>query len=84
MRAKFPFLGPEVLSASHSALDGHANPRLAAPAFGRAAARAGAWIEENTAIATVEKDGDTFRATSADGRVFCAPNLLVTAGAWGN
>ncbi|WP_407972937.1 NAD(P)/FAD-dependent oxidoreductase [Burkholderia pyrrocinia] len=84
MRAKFPFLGPEVLSASHSALDGHANPRLAAPAFGRAAARAGAQIEENTAIATVEKDGDTFRATSADGRVFCAPNLLVTAGAWGN
>ncbi|GAU06576.1 MULTISPECIES: NAD(P)/FAD-dependent oxidoreductase [Burkholderia cepacia complex] len=84
MRAKFPFLGPEVLSASHSALDGHANPRLAAPAFGRAAARAGARIEENTAIATVEKDGDTFRATSDDGRVFCAPNLLVTAGAWGN
>jgi sarcosine oxidase subunit beta len=84
MRAKFPFLGDEVLSASHSVLDGHANPRLAAPAFGRAAARAGARIEENTEIASVEKDGDLFRATSTDGRTFCAPNLLITAGAWGS
>ncbi|MGF6723488.1 sarcosine oxidase subunit beta [Paraburkholderia sp. GAS41] len=84
MRAKFPFLGPEVRAASHAPIDGHANPRLAAPAFGRAAVRAGAQIEENTEIATVEKDGDTFRATSIDGRVFCAPNLLITAGAWGS
>ncbi|RKT13636.1 glycine/D-amino acid oxidase-like deaminating enzyme [Paraburkholderia sp. RAU2J] len=84
MRAKFPFLGPEVRAASHAPIDGHANPRLAAPAFGRAAVRAGAQIEENTEIATVEKDGDTFRATSTDGRVFCAPNLLITAGAWGS
>lgn len=84
MRAKFPFLGDEVLSASHSVMDGHANPRLAAPAFGRAAARAGARIEENTEIASVEKDGDLFRATSTDGRTFCAPNLLITAGAWGS
>jgi len=35
MRARFPFLGPEVGAASYSPLDGHANPRLAAPAFGR-------------------------------------------------
>jgi sarcosine oxidase subunit beta len=84
MRAMFPFLGVEVLSASHSVQDGHANPRLAAPAFGRAAARAGARIEENTEIASVEKDGDLFRATSTDGRTFCAPNLLITAGAWGS
>lgn len=84
LHAKFPFLGREVLSGSHSIMDGHANPRLAAPAFGRAAARAGARLEENTEIATVEKDGDLFRATSTDGRVFCAPNMLITAGAWGN
>jgi sarcosine oxidase subunit beta len=84
MRAKFPFLGNEVRAASHSVMDGHANPRLAAPAFGRAAVRAGARIEENTEIAAVEKDGDTFRARSTDGREFCAPNLLITAGAWGN
>jgi sarcosine oxidase subunit beta len=82
MRAKFPFLGPKVLAAQYSETCGHANPRLAAPAFSRAAAREGAQIVENTDIVKVEKDGDSFRATSADGRSFRAPNLLVTAGAW--
>jgi len=84
MKARFPFLGPEVLAGSYSEKDGHANPRLAAPAFGRAAARLGAQIVENTEIATVEKEGAEFRATSIDGRTFHAPVLLVTAGAWGS
>ncbi len=82
MRTKFPFLGPEVVAAQYSASCGHANPRGTAPAFGRAAARLAAQIEEETQIVNVEKDGATFRATSADERVFCAPNMLVTAGAW--
>lgn len=82
MREKFPFLGSEVVAAQYSPTCGHANPRLAAPGFGRAAARLGAQIEERTCITTVEKDGATFRATAADDRVFCAPNLLITAGAW--
>lgn len=84
MKARFPFLGPQVLAGSYSEKDGHANPRLAAPAFGRAAARLGAQVVENTEIATVEKEGTEFRATSTDGRTFHAPLLLVTAGAWGS
>jgi sarcosine oxidase subunit beta len=84
LKARFPFLGPEVLAGSYSEKDGHANPRLAAPAFGRAAARLGTQIVENTEIATVEKEGAEFRATSTDGRTFRAPVLLVTAGAWGS
>src|ERR1700744_1464744 len=47
LRARFPFLGTEVLAGSYSHMDGHANPRLAAPAFARAAARCGAQIVEN-------------------------------------
>lgn len=82
LRIRFPFLGAEVLAASYSPQDGHANPRLVAPAFARAAKRAGAGIFENTSIVTAEKDGDDFRVTSEDGRVFRAPILLVTAGAW--
>lgn len=82
MRARFPFLGAEVGAASYSALDGHANPRLAAPAFGRAAARNGAQIFENTEVTTIEKEGGDFLATAADGRAFRAPALLVAAGAW--
>lgn len=81
---RFPFFGPEVRAGSHSPNDGHANPRLAAPAFGRAAKREGALVHENTEIATVEKEGAEFRVESTDGRVFRAPQLMISAGAWGN
>ncbi len=84
MRGRFPFLGKEVLAASHSRHDGHANPRLVAPAFARAARRAGANVFENTRIVHVEKEGTDFRVTSEDGRVFRASTLVITAGAWGN
>ncbi|WMY10712.1 NAD(P)/FAD-dependent oxidoreductase [Paraburkholderia phenoliruptrix] len=82
MFERFPFLGREVLAASISPLDGHANPRLAAPAFGRAAARLGAQVIENTEIVRVEKDGDRFRVESACGDVYRAAQLVICAGAW--
>jgi sarcosine oxidase subunit beta len=83
LRSRFPFLGREPIAGSYSPHDGHANPRLAAPAFARAAAREGAQVLEDTDIVRVEKDGGDFRVESADGRVFRAPSVLVTAGAWG-
>ncbi|HET6468659.1 MAG TPA: FAD-binding oxidoreductase [Geminicoccaceae bacterium] len=84
LRARFPFLGREALAGSLSPQDGHANPRLAAPAFGRAAVQAGAQVFENTEIVTLGKAGEDFEATAADGRIFRAPVALVTAGAWGD
>jgi sarcosine oxidase subunit beta len=84
LRDRFPFIGPEVRAGSYSPLDGHANPRLAAPAFGRAAKRIGAAVFENTEITVVEKSGGDFRVEAADGRVFHAPQLMISAGAWGN
>ena len=82
LRDRFPFLGPEVLAGSYSPLDGHANPRLAAPAFARAAERLGARVFEDTRIAQASKQGEDFELVADDGRVFRAPVLLVTAGAW--
>ncbi len=82
LRERFPLLGPEVILASLSPYDGQANPRLAAPAFGRAAVREGAQVYENTEIVNIEKDGEDFSVTAADGRIFRAPAALVTAGAW--
>ena len=83
VRAHFPFIGPEAIAGSYSPHDGHANPRLAAPAFGRAAARAGAQVLENTEIISIGKAGEDFEAQARDGRRFRAPVALVTAGAWG-
>ena len=82
MRQRYPFLGPEVQAASLSPQDGHANPRLAAPAFARAAVRAGATVVEQCEVLELEKDGLDFRASCADGRSFRAPAMLIASGAW--
>ncbi|WP_321795204.1 FAD-binding oxidoreductase [Caballeronia sp. J97] len=82
MFRRLPFLGRDVLAASISPLDGHANPRLAAPAFGRAAARLGARIVENTEVVRVEKEAGGFRVESATGDVYRAEQVLICAGAW--
>jgi sarcosine oxidase, subunit beta len=84
LRDRFPFIGPEVRAGSYSPRDGHANPRLVAPTFGRAAKRAGAAVLENTEIVLAEKEGDEFRVEAADGRVFRSPQLMISAGAWAN
>ena len=84
LHRRFPFLGPEVKGGSYAPHDGHANPRLAAPAFARAAIRAGARVEERTEVAHVQKAGGEFRVTTTDGRLYTAANLLITAGAWGS
>jgi sarcosine oxidase subunit beta len=84
LRQRFPFLGPEVIAGSYSKHDGHANPRLAAPAFGRAARREGAQVHENSEVRSVEKDDTDFRVECADGRTFRAPVALIASGAWGD
>lgn len=83
LHERFPFLGPEVKGGSYAPHDGHANPRLAAPAFARAARRAGARIEEGCEVSSVEKVGGQFRVTTRAGREYRAEQLLITAGAWG-
>jgi len=82
LRERFLFLGAEVLAASYCAQDGHANPRLVAPAMARAAGKLGARVFERTMIAHLEKAGEDFRITSEDGRLFRAPVVLITAGVW--
>ncbi|KPY85256.1 hypothetical protein ALO94_200391 [Pseudomonas syringae pv. spinaceae] len=82
LHERFAFLGPEVKGGSYAPHDGHANPRLAAPAFARAAIRAGARIEERTEVAEVQKVGGDFHVTTTDGQLFVAEQLLSSAGAW--
>ena len=84
LHEKFPYLGPEVVAGSYAPHDGHANPRLAAPAFARAAVREGVNLQEGVEITQVTKPGGDFLVQAADGRRYQAPRLLITAGAWGN
>lgn len=82
LRDRFPFISTEAVAGSYSPFDGHANPRLAAPAFGRAARREGAEVLENTEVVEIAKSAVDFTITTADGARFRAPVVQISAGAW--
>lgn len=82
LRKRWGIFSPEVVAGSLSPIDGHANPRIAGPAFGRAARRHGAVIREHSEVAHIERDGGDFIAHTTDGRQYRAAQLLVTSGAW--
>lgn len=84
LKKRWGIFAPGVVAGSLSPDDGHANPRLAGPAFARAARRAGANIVEHAEVMTVERDGTGFVAHTADGGRFRAQQLLVACGAWSN
>jgi len=79
---RFRFFGPDVIAGSLSPNDGHANPRLAAPAFGRAARKAGATVLENCEVLDIHKDALDFRVSAKGGTTVTAAVALVCAGAW--
>lgn len=83
-RQQFPWLGKAVIGGSFCPQDGHANPRLVSPAFGRRAARLGARVLENHPVTAVHHDGTDFVLRVGDAREIRARILLNCAGAWGN
>ena len=84
IRRRYPYLGEHVVGGSLCPGDGHANPRLVAPAFARAAAKAGATIVEAAEVVQVSASGNNFDVRLADGKRFSAKRLINAAGAWGS
>ena len=82
LRSRYGFFSDEVMLGSLSPNDGHANPRIAGPAFARAARRAGATILEHADVVNVERDGGEFVAHLANGDTYRAEQLFVATGAW--
>jgi sarcosine oxidase subunit beta len=83
-RKQYPWAGPAVIGGSLCPEDGHANPRLVSPAFGRAAAALGARVLENHKVTAVHHDGTDFVLRVGDTLEIRARFLLNCAGAWGN
>lgn len=84
IRARYPWLGEQVIAASLVADDGHANPRLVAPLFARAARKAGAELRENTRVVAASRDTGGFRVETDTGLSVRAGTLVNVAGAWGH
>lgn len=82
LRQRLGIFSDEIVMGSLSPEDGHANPRIAGPAFARAARRLGVRLHEHTEVAHVERDGAGFLVASADGRQWRSEQLVVCCGAW--
>lgn len=80
---RWPFLTPDVQGASWSARDAVANPRLATPAFARAALGLGAAIHEKTEVTEISHNAGCFTLRTATRLTVTASNLVNTAGVWG-
>ncbi len=80
---RYPWLGSQVIAGSLDPTGGHANPRLTAPAIGRAAKAQGVDLRENSEVLGIAKAGDDFVVEVAGQGEVTAPILLITAGAWG-
>ncbi len=83
LRRRFPGLGPDALGASFSPQDGSANPRLVAPAFADAAARAGATVMEQTEVTDIRRTDAGFALSTAAGSTVQGDVLVNCAGGWG-
>lgn len=81
-----PYLADSVIAAGYLADEGHANPRLVAPAFARRALALGADIRGQTSVTAIMRDGLRWQVTTVDhvGATVdvSADAVLNAAGAW--
>jgi glycine/D-amino acid oxidase-like deaminating enzyme len=88
VRRMAPYLADTVVAAGYCPHEGHANPRLVAPAFARMAKSSGAELRGGTRVSALLRDGSEWRVqfqTIAEGGrmedVACRA-VLNAAGAW--
>lgn len=82
VKARLPWLNGDVAGASLCAEDGSANPRLVAPAFARAAEKAGTMVLEHTPVRDIRITGNGFAVLAGDDLEISATQLINSAGAW--
>jgi sarcosine oxidase subunit beta len=82
LRRRWPWVGEAPQTATYSARDATANPRLVSVAVARAAQRLGAEIVENTRVTEVRRNSAGFTVETDPGRVVDCDAVVNSAGAW--
>lgn len=80
-----PYLSSRILAANFMADEGHADTRVIAPAFAKAAQATGTRMRSWTAVTAIARNDNGFRATltSADeNETVHANRVLIAAGSW--
>jgi sarcosine oxidase subunit beta len=83
LRRLVPALAGHCVGALISRRDGAALPFHTVQAFLRQMRRFDVGITENAQVSELRRTGSTWTVETRDGRRFCAPVLVNTAGAWG-
>lgn len=82
VRAVAPALSETVLAASYCPTDGHANPKMAVNAFGRAAEQEGVMIRTNTEVTEIVADGGCVQGVRTHDGMIGADAVVVAAGVY--
>jgi sarcosine oxidase subunit beta len=82
LRTLAPFLSDEIVAASYHPEEGHANSLLVAPAFLRAATRAGARLQARTEVAAIERRPIGGFDISTSRGILSAARVVSATGAW--
>jgi sarcosine oxidase, subunit beta len=77
-----PYLSREIVAVCWCRSEGHANPRLVAPAFVKAAVRHGASVRTRTRVVGLERLARGWRVSPREGGPVEADVIVVAAGAW--
>lgn len=81
-RAMAPYLSETVQAAGYYSKEGHANPRLVAPALARAAMRLGAEVSTSQRVSYLGRGHGRWTVRTESGLEIETETVLITAGAW--
>ena len=81
-RRMAPYLSKTIQAAGYFSKEGHANPRLIAPALARAAMRLGAEVSTNQRVNYLGRRNGKWTVRTESGLELGTETVLVTAGAW--
>jgi glycine/D-amino acid oxidase-like deaminating enzyme len=79
LKSLLPAIGPDVVGASYTPYDGHANPLYLLRALHAGVTKQGGRYIANAAVSSIESSHGTFTVTAA-GRRYSAPKIVLAAG----
>lgn len=80
IRKQIPAIGPKVIGACYTPMDGHANPLRLLPALQQAARQLGVDYHYNSHVENIDHSGSRFIVTTSSGEKYAAAKIVLCAG----
>ena len=80
LRKYIPAIGPKVIGACYTSMDGHANPLRLLPALQQSARQLGVDYRYNSHVGQIDHQAGSFIVTTGDGEKYSAKKIVLCAG----